>query len=400
MPVRQPLPPHPLLQTQREEPERPFIPPDIDYEDEDEEEEREREQRANDTEDTEDESEMAPHDIPRGPPPKQAIPQRPQRPQKQELIPLRVYKFRPSKDGWKHITLSGALPRDGRPRQAPGPRPPCTQLRIISWNIDMSTQQHEERLAEALRHLESDVLASKAGEAPPPCMILLQEVHMHVVPYLLRHPWVRRYFAVTPFTTDKWPRDAFYGNLTLVSRMLDVYDAHILHFGFNTDMERTALCVKVRMTYPGTKERAVLAIVNTHLESLPRGAAARPKQLELCSRFLRLKGVEGGVVAGDMNALGPGDATIGKDFGLRDAWRRGNGDERGVTWGFQGQNEGQHPPNRLDKIYYLPGMRYKVDEPRRIGIGLKIGEGRDALWVSDHYGLDTTLHMKERSQSS
>ena len=101
-----------------------------------------------------------------------------------------------------------------------------------------------------------------------------------------------------------------------------------------------------------------------------------------------------------MNAIGKGDETIGKNFGLRDAWRKSTGDDRGLTWGFQGQNEGNHPANRLDKIYYLPGMGYKVEEPRTIGVGLKIGEGGDALWVSDHYGLDTTLRMKERSQSS
>lgn len=395
---RMPQPIHPLLVQKKEEPEIPFIPPDLEDLESPEEEEYERgvkEDREEVSEDEESERVVPPQDIPRAPSTIHVHPQLP----RQELIPLKVYKFHPSKDDWKHATLSGTRPTDGRPKQMPRPRPPCSQLRIITWNVDFNTPRAEDRLFMALRHIEEEVLGCKAGEAPEPCAILLQEVHMKVLPFLLQDPWVRRWFAVTPFTREKWPRETTYGNVTLVARSVDIYDAHILHYGYTT-MHRTALCVKVRLNFPGSQERAVLSIVNTHLESLPMGSSARPKQLELSSRFLRLKGVDGGVIAGDMNAIAPGDATIGKDLGLRDSWRKGD-DDRGKTWGFQGQNGGgQYPPNRLDKIYYLPGRGYKVEEPRRIGIDLKVGEGRDALWVSDHYGLCTILRMKGRSQSS
>ncbi|KAJ3507012.1 hypothetical protein NLJ89_g6536 [Agrocybe chaxingu] len=165
-------------------------------------------------------------------------------------------------------------------------------------------------------------------------------------------------------------------------------------------MGRAALCVKIRLTVPGTQEKVVVAIVNTHLESLPEGEIARPKQLEMSARFLRLAGVHGGVIAGDMNAIGPKDAMIGKQIGLRDAWRKGDIDE-GKTWGYQG-NKGNWPAGRLDKIFYLPGMAYKVDEPKRIGVGKKIWDGTDqAMWISDHYGLETTLRLsKPRSNSA
>ncbi|KAF8968141.1 Endonuclease/exonuclease/phosphatase [Flammula alnicola] len=325
-----------------------------------------------------------------------------QRTEEDQQIPFipPVYKFRPSKKEWKHVPTTG-LRTNSDKEQASEDRtpPPCSQLRIITWNVDMASPRHEERLHAALRHIEDDVLNCKEGQAPVPCCILLQEVRDTIVPFLLKDEWVRRWFVVTPFTKDKWPEGAYYGNITLVSRSLNIAECHILHYGF-TSMQRTSLCVKLKLNFPGSQEKAVIAIVNTHLESLPSGAPARPKQLEMCARFLRLEGVHGGVIAGDMNAIGKEDATIGKDVGLRDSWRKGEV-EMGKTWGYQGQNEGGFPCNRLDKVFYLPGMGYKVDEPKRIGLGLKISEEtNNAMWVSDHYGLETTLRMKPRSTSA
>ncbi|KAF9533774.1 Endonuclease/exonuclease/phosphatase [Crepidotus variabilis] len=280
-------------------------------------------------------------------------------------------------------------------------KPYCTQVKIITWNVDMMSPHPEERLTTVLRHIEMDVLKCKNLSSPPePCCILLQEVKDTVIPRLLEDEWVRRWFVVTPFTKDKWPEEAWYGNITLVSRSLHIAECHILHYGL-TAMQRTALCVKLKLNHPGTHEKAIISIVNTHLESLKDGAIARPKQMEMCARFLRLRGVHGGIVAGDMNSISPEDGTIGKEVGLRDAWRQGDVED-GKTWGFQGQNEGKFPTNRLDKIFYLAGMGYKVEEPRRIGVGLKIRPGEeDEHWVSDHYGLETTLQMlKPRSNSA
>jgi len=134
--------------------------------------------------------------------------------------------------------------------------------------------------------------------------------------------------------------------------------------------------------------------VNTHLESLPQGGVWRPHQLDMCSRFLTLHGVGGGVVAGDMNTITPRDEGIEKESGLRDAWRKGSADI-GKTWGYQGQNKEGFPCGRLDKVFYLPVRGYKVDEPRRIGVGVKIqgSSSSDVFWASDHYGLETTLRM-------
>ncbi|KAF8910668.1 Endonuclease/exonuclease/phosphatase [Gymnopilus junonius] len=302
--------------------------------------------------------------------------QNPQRRVPEQLLTIRPYRFRWSKSAWKHVVPSGMSMRE------------ISQIRIITWNVDMVSDYHEERLTAALRHIEEDALKCKEDEEPEPCCILLQEVRDFILPYLLKDPWVRKHFVVAPFTKDKWPEGAWYGNVTLVSRSIEIAECHILHYAFSR-MQRTALCVKIKLNFRGSKDKAIISIVNTHLESLPDGAAARPKQLAICARFLLLEQVSGGIVAGDMNAIGPG----------MKCWRKGDIDA-GKTWGYQGQNSGNYPPNRLDKIFLLPGG-YKVEEPKRIGVGLRIKEDtNDAVWVSDHYGLETTLRMKARSTSS
>ena len=312
------------------------------------------------------------------------------------LYKLKPYRFRPSKNAWKHSVTFG-LRNDIPPEEK---KPPCSQVRIITWNIDFASKYPEERLTACLRHIEEDVLQCKAGEAPEPCCILLQEVSETVIPHLLRNTWVRRWFTVAPYSSMKWPKNAHYGNITLVSRSLTIAECHILHYGL-TGMERTSLCVKIRLNYPApSKETAIICVVNTHLESLPQGAVWRPHQLDMCSRFLRLRGVSGGVVAGDMNTIMPEDEGIEKEVGLKDAWRKGSADS-GKTWGYQGQNEGKFPCARLDKIFYLPWRGYKVDEPRRIGVGVKIkgSSSSERLWASDHYGLESTLRMVKRSST-
>jgi tyrosyl-DNA phosphodiesterase 2 len=313
------------------------------------------------------------------------------------LLKLKPYRFRPSKNAWKHVVTFG-LRNDIPPEEK---KPPCSQVRIITWNIDFVSKHPEERLTACLRHIEEDVLQCKAGEAPEPCCILLQEVLDTVIPHLLRNTWVRKWFTVAPYSSIKWPEGAHYGNITLVSRSLTIAECHILHYGL-TGMGRTSLCVKIRLNYPApSKETAIICVVNTHLESLPQGAVWRPHQLDLCSRLLRLRGVTGGVVGGDMNTILPEDEGIEKEVGLRDAWRKGSADS-GKTWGYQGQNEEKFPCGRLDKILYLPWRGYKVDEPRRIGVGVKIKgtSSSETLWASDHYGLESTLRMVKHSSES
>lgn len=310
-----------------------------------------------------------------------------------DLLELAVYRYRPSRRAWKHVTLERRRDEDVEDDGVKKKIHP-TSVKVVTWNVDFNNNHEMERLNACLRHLERDVLGCKDGEAPAePCVILLQEVKEQMIPHLLQDEWVRQHFMVTPKTKDKWPKDAYYGNITLVSRDLTVVKAQILHYGYST-MQRSALAVSIVMGVPesGGGGETVVCIVNTHLESLPAGADARPRQLQLCTRFLKQDWVQGGMVAGDMNAIGPSDAMITKEVGLRDAWRKG--DETGFTWGYQGG--GNFPPNRLDKMLFLPRRGYKVDEPRRIGVGVKAKSGSQAIWASDHFGLETTLTIVRR----
>lgn len=322
------------------------------------------------------------------------------------LVRLRPYRYRESKRAWKHVDTTGL---EGSP---PHGKTIPSSIRLITWNIDMASKMERERFRGALRHIREDVLNCKTLDQPPTpgssqgCIIMFQEVKAELFADIQEDTWIRRHFIVLPIDANKWPEDAWYGNVTLVQRGIPIAEAHILHFGL-TSMQRTALCVKVKLAHPGTQDTSVVAFVNTHLESLAEGADARHRQLEMCAFFLKGRG---GVVAGDMNMILNEDEGMERDVGLRDAWKgklkmkasaAGNetGEEAGNTWGYQGQTHGgKFPPNRLDRIFYSPGTGFKIDEPKRIGVGVVIREGP---WVSDHYGLETTLSLlKPRSNSA
>jgi len=95
-----------------------------------------------------------------------------------------------------------------------------------------------------------------------------------------------------------------------------------------------------------------------------------------------------------MNPIGPKDSAMPAALGLKDTWRKGDRDERGITWGEQPKTE--FAAGRFDKILYLPRKGYRVDEPQRIGVGLRVKSERfptGSTWTSDHYGLWTKAHI-------
>lgn len=258
----------------------------------------------------------------------------------------------------------------------------------------------DDRINGVLRHLEKvvgthDARGDNNGYDGDACVILLQEVAPNMLEFLLDDEWVQQKFAITPTKSDKWPAHACFGNVTLVSRDLEVVKAQILYFSLS-NQQRTGLLVYVRMAALGDEDESrIICIANSHLESLPSGERLRPSQLEALVYMLKRENIEGGVIAGDMNSIGRSDRQLARKLGLKDAWRRGESDPEGFTWGHQSlKEERMWPPARLDKILYLPRRRYTVDEPLRIGVGLEVQtrEG-EKYWVSDHYGLTTTLHM-------
>ncbi|KAF8626977.1 hypothetical protein AX15_004570 [Amanita polypyramis BW_CC] len=305
------------------------------------------------------------------------------------LIKLKAYRYRAKKKGWKHIHLD----------KVDDTKCP-SQVRIITWNISFDMPGPIERLNAALRHLEMDVVKCRSGEALEPCCILLQELHKNAFPLLLADQWIRDHFVVTPRSDDKWPPKTMYGNVTLASRSIPVVDCSIMHFG-SSIYQRTGVIVDIRLKSPARETNgdsdstSVVRIINTHLESMPTGQTARRMQLDVLSKLLFVGGERcGGVIAGDMNAIGPNEHEYPTDLGLQDAWDRPEDAKEGHTWGYQAPS--QFPAARLDKVLFLPLQDYNVDEPKQVGVGIAVKDpvsGSDGLFVSDHYGLDSILRM-------
>ena len=183
----------------------------------------------------------------------------------------------------------------------------------------------------------------------------------------------------------------------------------------NSTMARFALFVDVRIALPRRASQlasaessdtaddrfssggtsAVLRFANVHLESLPVGAEARPEQLAIVSSKLNDASsqpeLRGGVVAGDMNAIGESDVGLPAKCNLCDAFTGSEDDEQGFTWGYQPTCV--FKPGRLDKILYYPGNGLEVVALRRVGVGLKAeltqsdATTKDEIWASDHFGL-------------
>ena len=241
-----------------------------------------------------------------------------------DLYPLKVYRFSRSRNGWKHTTK--------RDREEEPPPSIC----VVTWNIDFASQWPEERVLAVLRHLEHDVLSCQDGDRPLPCCILLQEVHVRARDKIMEDDWVRNNFFVTD--SHKWRHDK-YGNLTLVDKSIKVVQAKQLNFGW-TNMERAAIVTDLKLWAPKRREPIVVRVVNTHLESLRAGDQLRPYQLQGCVQVLKGiaefvpeeqansstdESVCGGIIAGDMNAITPGDDRLPQQNGLRDAWWRNDG---------------------------------------------------------------------------
>ncbi|KAH9903007.1 Endonuclease/exonuclease/phosphatase [Cubamyces lactineus] len=257
-----------------------------------------------------------------------------------------------------------------------------TELRLLTWNVDFMEADSNSRILRILHYLQKTVLS----KTPPPSCILLQEVDTWSLNALIFHPWVRKYYAMTPPTTEPWK--AHYGNVTLVSRSIPFENPQMLVFR-NSTMGRTAIFVDIPIRSPTTGKIRTMRIANTHLESLPSGTKMRPTQLAAIAAMLRADGIDGGVVGGDMNMIGDtADQNIHIAAGLDDACLFPH-DPANHTWGYQPPT--RFPPRRLDRVFFT-GEKIVVDSPEVIGKGLRTTQG---LWVSDHCGLSTTVSFTD-----
>ncbi|KAJ6593423.1 Endonuclease/exonuclease/phosphatase [Mycena capillaripes] len=314
------------------------------------------------------------------------IPTSPQIPA--QLAPNRLYCYdaRLGKRRWSLVPTS----------LAPTSEASLPTFCLLSWNVDFAALLAIRRLQTALSHLEKLLSPHLISPPPPPTIILLQEVHISCFQTLLSNAFIREFYQLT----NIYSRQS-YSTLTLVPKPLSALVASVSRVPFTeTQMQRD--CVYVDLDIPlssDTESKPLrLRIANTHLESLNGfGDRARPKQLEVISKLLTGPEIDGGLVAGDMNAISPSDQDLPQQVGLSDAWlastvpptesdtngvnETDTGEAEGHTWGYQPKC--QYPPRRLDKILTV-GKLDAVDI-QRVGVGLKV-EDRDT-WVSDHYGL-------------
>ena len=289
-------------------------------------------------------------------------------------------------------------------------------ITVITWNIDFASEYIKERLNCAIAHIKEAVFGCETVDtAPPPCVILLQEVHANAFTYLHGHRWLRNHFFMTPISENGWPPGVWYGNVTLVSRNVESVQSMIVKFR-NSTMGRFALFVDVKVAVPHlssqpsssivgegatadeasplhTPASAVVRFASVHLESLPVGEVSRPEQLAIVSTKLKdtasVPELRGGVVGGDMNAIGESDKGLPEKCGLLDSYTGAEDNDESFTWGYQPTHKFR--PNRLDKILYTPGNGLEVLGLRRIGVGVKARvetpRAIREVWASDHYGL-------------
>jgi tyrosyl-DNA phosphodiesterase 2 len=273
------------------------------------------------------------------------------------------------------------------PRQLPQERTsnPLSKFHILSWNIEFSSPFIPERTTAILDYLQTHTRVSFAQTDGIPTVILLQEVDVTAFPSILSHAYLQAHYDLTDISTEHFR--ASYGTVTLVPRTLTPFTAGVVRIPFpNSIMGRDVLIVDLELPQLPPKNTSRIRIGNTHLESA-RGHAdiARPQQLDLISQYISSSSsTDGGLVAGDMNAIIPIDEEGPRKAGLVDCWEALHPDDNGYTWGYQPPSE-VYPCGRLDKVL-LSGNLSPISI-ERVGMGEQLAHPLNSVWLSDHYGL-------------
>lgn len=260
-------------------------------------------------------------------------------------------------------------------------------IKLISWNIDFNASASLARMARALGYLRD--LISQSPDTPT--IILLQEMTASDLDMIQRAEWVRNGFQITDLSSKDW--QAHYGTTTLVDRRLRI--TSVFRVRYASDMGRDALFVDIEDMAPTT-----LRFCNTHLESLRAEPPLRPAQVKLAARYLKDPIADGGVIAGDFNAIQDFDKTLHSENGMKDAYLENGGEEEhpdGWTWGMHSRREVRlrFGCTRMDKMLYC--KRAKVQNLVRIGAEVKTDGPGEGQYVTDHLGLMGDVIVAEDS---
>ncbi|KAF2682322.1 hypothetical protein K458DRAFT_307192 [Lentithecium fluviatile CBS 122367] len=274
---------------------------------------------------------------------------------------------------------------------------PLKSLCLITWNIDFMASQPQARMASALNYLEGLVSGVPSSSGT---VIFLQEMmesegnnRSHDAKDLSQvaaAAWVRQGFDITDVNSSCW--DSSYGLVALIDRRLRI--TNVSRLRFVSEYQRDALFVDIRLA---SEKGTLLRLCNVHLDS--SYGSMRPIQWKAVAKHLQDvdAGIVASIVAGDCNATQPRDRTEPRDNGFTDAYLElggVEGDEEGLTWGFQSVDWKRWGRKRLDKEAFWG--KVKVRNLRRIGVGVEVAagsakkelaEGGELPFVTDHYGL-------------
>jgi len=264
--------------------------------------------------------------------------------------------------------------------------PTLPTIKLVSWNIDFQASNPQARMTRALEYLHQLISALPTST---PSIILLQEMTSSDLTLIQHTDWIQQNFHITDPTAENWL--SHYGTTALIDRRLHI--ASIFRVRYTSDMDRDALFVDIEDCAPTT-----LRFCNTHLESLVAQPPLRPAQVKLAARYLKDPAVDGGVMAGDFNAMQDFDRTLHSVNGLKDAYLESGGEEgseEGWTWGMHSPN-GKGGPfgcKRMDKILYCG--RAKVENLEKIGAGVRADGPEGGQFATDHLGLMADVIVAE-----
>jgi tyrosyl-DNA phosphodiesterase 2 len=286
-----------------------------------------------------------------------------------------------------------------------------TQVRVITWNIDFMAPQPRARMASALAYLEQLVSA-----IPTNCAVVihLQEMmdkRKHSsggaddIQQIMNASWIQSHFNITDTSTTDWATS--YGQVTLVDRRLSI--ARVSRLRLVSEFKRDALFVDVQLN---TEEPSYLRFCNVYLDSMQ--GALRPLQWQALAWHLQDagNGIAASILAGDCNANSPRDWSAPRENGFKDTYLElggVEGEEEGMTWGFQSFSAKRWGLSRMDKEVFWGAVH--CDGLERIGVGLMVEDehARQEMedegelgFVTDHYGLMgsfTTEHAFLTSKS-
>ncbi|KAK7756425.1 hypothetical protein SLS62_001651 [Diatrype stigma] len=311
---------------------------------------------------------------------------------------------------------------------AAGPDSSFSRLALYSWNIDFMLPHAEERMRSALAHLEPLVTATTTTPTAA-VVIFLQECVASDLATIAAAPWVRDRFYLSDLTPAAW-ESGHYGTAALVDRRLpaprSVFRVHYAQ----TRMERDALFVDLLLHSSSSrdggssddgkgKEKKLIRLCNTHLESLALDPPLRPAQVKLFAGYMHGSNdddttttaattgdgkqppkAHGAVAAGDFNAIQPFDRTLHADNGLRDAFLERGGREdtpEAYTWGQQAPTglRNMYGCSRMDKVYFCGGLKLLKFERFGADVQLEGGSYKEEFegfdiekpWITDHLGI-------------